>query len=235
MKKLLIGIFAYFLTSSLFAIDVSVTHASFRGQPENYIEFYFYLVGKSLKQVQIDSINSQATVEFIVLFKQKDSIFRVDKFNLKSPATLDATDFYEMRRYGLPNGTYDIEVQLKDVNNEGNKAVYRSSFIMDYDERNLRMSDVSLLSQYKPDSSDSKYVKNGYFMTPLPFQFYDRTYSQLTFYNEIYNTDKVLGNDFLFSYAIEKANAKPYEKSLLIGHKRHKASSYVVNLINLDI
>jgi hypothetical protein len=113
MKKLAILFIFILNVQRAFSMDVSVTHASFKGQPENYVEVYFYFVGRSLTQIQIDSIHSQATVEVTLLFKQGDAVTKVDKFNLKGPSTLDPANFFEMRRIGLPNGTYDIEVQTK--------------------------------------------------------------------------------------------------------------------------
>ncbi len=235
MKKLAILFIFILNVHRVFSMDVSVTHASFKGQAENYVEVYFYFVGRSLTQIQIDSVHSQATVEVTLLFKQGDAITKVDKFNLKGPGTLDPANFFEMRRIGLPNGTFDIEVQMKDLHKAENKAIYRSVFIMDYDDKNLRMSDISLVNNYRADSSDSKYTKNGYFMEPLPFQYYDRAATMLIFYNEVYNTDKTIVDDFLLSYSIEKANAKPNERAVMIGHKRKKSAPYIVNLISMDI
>jgi GWxTD domain-containing protein len=235
MKKLTILSFILFNFHQVFSMDVSVTHAAFRGQPENYVEVNFYFIGRSLTQIQIDSIHSQATVEVTLIFKQGDAVTKVDKFKLKGPSTLNPVNFFEMRRIALPNGTFDIEVQMNDIHKAENKATYRSVFVMDYDDKNLRMSDISLINNYRADSSDSKYTKNGYFMEPLPFQYYDRASTLLIFYNEVYNTDKVLGDDFLLSYSIEKANAKPNERAEMIGHKRKKSAPYIVNLISMDI
>jgi GWxTD domain-containing protein len=235
MKKIALVCLLLLNFLPIFSMDVSVTHASFKGQPENYVEVYFYFVGRSLTQIQVDSTHSQATVEITVLFKQGEIVTKADKFNLKSPATIDPANFFEMQRIALPNGTYDIEVQMKDLHKAENKATYRSVFIVDYDDKNLRMSDISLLNNYRADSSDSKYTKNGYFMEPLPFQYYDRSATKLIFYNEVYNTDKTIGDDFLFSYSIEKANAKTDERAVLMGHKRRKAAPYLVNLMSMDI
>jgi GWxTD domain-containing protein len=235
MKKLFIFFILALYFQKAFAMDVSVTHASYKGQTENYVEMYFYFIGQSLKQLQIDSIHSQATVEITVIFKKDSVISKVDKFNLKSPATLDAVNFFELRRYALENGTFDLEVLMHDVNNVSNKAIYRSTFVMNYANNNLCMSDISLINHYKADSSDSKYTKNGYFMEPLPFQYYDRSATMLIFYNEIYNTDKTIGDDFLLSYSIEKAFAKTNERPVLMGHKRKKPAPYIVNLISVDI
>jgi GWxTD domain-containing protein len=235
MKKIAFIFLLILNCTAIFSMDVSVTHASFKGQPENYVEVYFYFVGRSLTQIQVDSIHSQATVEVTLLFKQGDAVAKVDKFNLKSPTTLNPTNFFEMRRIALPNGIFDIEVQMSDIHKVENKATYRSVLTVDYDDKNLRMSDISLINNFRADSSDSKYTKNGYFMEPLPFQYYDRASTKLIFYNEVYNTEKAIGDDFLFSYSIEKANAKTDERAVLMGHKRRKAAPYIVNLLSMDI
>ena len=235
MKKITTFLLLFVGLHPVFCMDVSVTHATFKGQLENYIELYFYFIGKSLKQIQIDSLHSRASVEITVLFKQDSTIKKVDKFNIKSPETLDPADFFEMRRYSISNGIYDLEIVLKDLNNPENKATYRTTFVMDYADSSLRLSEIALVSQYKADSSDSKYTKNGYFMQPLPFQYYDRTYTTLIFYNELYNADKFIGDDFLLSYSIEKAFAKTNERPIMMGHKRKKSTPYVANLISMDI
>jgi GWxTD domain-containing protein len=221
---------------SCFALEVSVTHAAFKGNTLNYIEINYYIIGTSLTQIQVDSINSQGSIEITTLFKQNGQVSKFDKFVLKSPKSLDPIDFYDMHRYELENGVYDIEVQFKDVNKESNNATYKSMFILDYGERNLRQSDILILSSAKKDSSDNKYVRNGFYLEPLPFLIYDRTFKQLIFYNEIYNSDKFFnGEDFLMSYSIEKANNASAEIAKAIGHQRKKSAPFIANTISMDI
>ena len=235
MRKIITLLCFFTLTLRLSALEVGVSHAAFKGNNSNYIELSFYIVGISLTQIQVDSINSQGSLEVTTLFKQNGQVSKFDKFILKSPKSLDPIDFFEMRRYELANGVYDIEVQFKDMSKVENVATFKSMFIMDFNERNLRLSDISLLSRYKADSSDSKYTKSGYYMESLPYQYYDNTYKELTFYNEIYNTDKYGTDDFLFSYAIEKANAQPNDLAKAIAHKRYKPSPFTPNLATMDI
>jgi GWxTD domain-containing protein len=235
MRKLFTLLFFFTLSISLSALEVSVSHAAFKGNNSNYVELSLYVVGTSLTQVQVDSINSQGSLEVTTLFKQNGQVSKFDKFIIKSPKSLDPVDFWEMRRYELANGVYDIEVQFKDMTKTENVTTFKSMFIMDFNDRNLRLSDINLLSRYKADSSDTKYTKNGYHMEALPYQYYDQSYKQLAFYNEIYNTDKYGTEDFLVSYSIEKANAQPNDLSKVIAHKRFKPSAYTPNLATLDI
>ena len=217
------------------ALEVSVSHSAFKGEKSNYIELYLYVVGISLTQTQIDSVNSQGNLEITTLFKLKGQLSKFDKFVLKSPPSLDPIDFSEMRRYELDNGIYDIEVQFKDLNKADNVATFKSIVIIDYNAQSLRQSDITLLSRFHPDKSDGKNVKNGNYMEALPYQYYDRTYAQLIFYNEIYNTDRYSKDDYLLSYSIEKANAQPNELSKAIGNKKEKPTPFMTNLVSMDI
>ena len=170
MKKLfLIFLCSYLIIIKTLAVDVSISHAGFKGEKENYIEFYFYVVGSTLKQIQIDSLNSQGSLEVTTLFKVNNEVKKFDKFILKSPPTLSPVNFYEMRRYGLENAVYDIEVRFKDVNNPQDSAVYKSMVIIEFNNLSLRQSDITLLNSYRPDSTNNKFTKNGYLMEVLPF------------------------------------------------------------------
>ncbi len=238
MKRLFIFATLWFSISytTSAAIEVSVSHACFKGEKENYIEFNLYLVGQSIKWKQVDTVNSQAHVEINVLFKQKDKIVQFDKYAIHSPKSLDPINFVDVKRYGLKNGLYDIEVQLTDLNKPENKATYHSNIIVDFDSLNLRQSDIQLLSFYEIDSLNKREgSKNGVFMEALPFGFYDRNLTNLMFYNEIYNSDKNIMEDFLVSFTIIKAFGSPNEKPAFVAHRRKKAGAVVTNLLSFDI
>jgi GWxTD domain-containing protein len=218
------------------AVEVSVSHACFKGDKENYIEFNLYIIGQSVKWKQVDSTDSQADVEVNVLFKQKDKIVQFDKYAIHSPKSLDPANFVDIKRYGLKNGVYDIEVQFKDLNRSGNDATYRSNIIVDYDNINLRQSDIQLLSFFESDSLNKRAgSKNGVFMEALPFGFYDRNLANLMFYNEIYNSDQNIPEDFLVSYTVIKAFGSPNEKPAMVSHRRKKPEKIVTNLLSFDI
>ncbi len=238
MKKSLFSfLFLLFLSHiKVFAIDVSITHSCYKGVKDNYIEFNIYIVGRSVEWVQVDSTDSQASIEIGVFLKQKGQIVQFDKFAMKSPKAFNPIDFEDIRRYAIVNGVYDIEVTLKDMNKEGNPVTYKSSIIVDYSEDMLRQSDIQLLGFIKPDSTEGgARVKHGYFMEALPFNFYDRMHPNLIFFNEVYNADKAIGDDFLVSYSVQKLFAQPTDRPLLIAHKRKKPEPFIVNLLQLDI
>ncbi len=236
-KSIYISIFILFLIHiQAFAIDASITHACYKGVKENYIEFNIYVVGRSVEWVQVDSTDSQASIEIGIYFKQKGQVVQFDKFAMKSPKMLDPLNFEDVHRYAIANGVYDLEVTLKDMNKAENPITYKSSIIVDYSEDMLRQSDIQLLGFIKPDSTEGgARVKHGYFMEALPFNFYDRTHPNLIFFNEVYNSDKAIDDDFLVSYAVQKLFAQPNDRPLIIAHKRKKPEAFIVNLLQLDI
>ena len=198
-------IFLFLVQIQAFAIDVSITHACYKGVKDNYIEFNIYVVGRSVEWVQIDSTDSQASVEIGIYFKQNGQVVQFDKFAMRSPKMLDPLNFEDMHRYAIANGVYDIEVTLKDMNKAENPVTYKSSIIVDYSEDMLRQSDIQLLGSVKPDSTEGgARVKHGYFMEALPFNFYDKMHPNLIFFNEVYNSDKAIGDDFLVCYSVQK-------------------------------
>jgi GWxTD domain-containing protein len=238
MKKLFILAILCFSTAyfAKAAVEVSVSHACFKGETENYIEFNLYLVGQSLKWKQVDSTDSQAHIEVNVAFKQSDKIVQFDKYAIKSPKSLDPINFVDVKRYGIKNGVYDIEVSFKDLNKEGNVATFKSVVIVDYDNTNLRQSDIQLLSYFENDSLNTRQgSKNGIFMEALPFGFYDRNLTNLIFYNEIYNIDQNSPDDFLVTCTVIKAFGAVNEKPSMVAHKRKKPAAVVTNLLSFDI
>lgn len=218
------------------ALDASVTFATFTAPNQPYVELYLYIHGSTIEQkMTMDSL-FQSNVEVVTIFRQGDLVIKVDKYLLNSPLGKKNTSLYDLRRYGLANGSYDLEVTIKDVNKETNKNIYRTKIEINYEGEGLLQSDIELLSSAVPDNDANKLaVKNGYFMEALPFNFYNRSLPTLYFYNEIYNSDKAIGDDFMIRYFIELVNGNETTETMIIAHKKKKASPINVLLHQVDI
>ena len=72
-------------------------------------------------------------------------------------------------------------------------------------------------------------------MEALPFGFYDRNLTSLIFYNEVYNTDQNIPEDFLITCTVIKAFGSPNEKPSMVAHRRKKPATVVTNLLSFDI
>ena len=171
----------------------------------------------------------------VTIFKQGENIVKFDKYILESPVSANVLNFYDLKRYGLENGTYELEVAVRDINNAENARVFKSPVILDYDNTGLMQSDISLLSTFHQDSSDKPAVKNGYYLEALPFNFYHKNISNLIFYTEIYNSDKAIGDDFLVRYTINRVQGNGEVEAVMIGNKKRKPQPVNVLLLSMDI
>lgn len=241
MKNCYLTILAFLCCfSSNFALDSSISFATFKnGESGGYAEIYFHIVGRSNTFVPVneDSTLWQSAVEVIVLFKKGERIVKYDKFQLNSPKSETIIDFLDLKRYALENGRYDLEVIVEDVNKKGNTSEFKESIRVNYSDYRLQQSDIQLLASYRPaeEGEENVMVKNGYFLASQPFQFYGKNAENLIFYNEIYNADKDIGDDFMVSYIIERVKGNGDTENILTNHKRKKPTPVNILLQKLDI
>lgn len=240
MMKKIFQLLAFFLLLSFSsqALDASITYSTFKSPSQSYVEVYLYVVGKTITYVpNADSTMFQAGVEVVILFKQGEEIIKFDKYNLNSPKSSLKDDFVDLKRFALPDGDYQIEVSIQDNQDAMNVVRYDGNLNIDFskDENVLLQSDIELLASVKKaESDDHVLVKNGYFIEPLPHNFYHKNLDKLIFYNEVYDTDKKIGDDFQVTYGIEsKVNNKV--NTVLIGHKKRKPQPINVLILQMNI
>ncbi len=223
------------LSCALPALDASVSYATFKSPSQSYVEIYLHVAGRSVTYQPITDSTYQAGVEVVILFKQGDEIVKFDKYALNSPEARGPIDFIDLKRYSLKDGQYELVVAVKDLHRPENAKEFKTEIVFDYSTDDLQQSGLVLLASYqRSDDAANAFVKSGVQIEPLPYNFYGRHASSLIFYNEIYNADKTLGEDFLVSYSIEKLEDGDSEM-VMIGHKRQKAQPIVPLLVQMDI
>jgi GWxTD domain-containing protein len=220
--------------SSIWALDASLSFARFAAPQGDYVELYLHVAGKSLSPfIQTDS-TVQGAVDVLILFEQGETVVKYDKFRLNSPLGAALVDFVDLKRYALPNGEYQLVVQLNDAADTSQVRKYRATIKMDFDGESLGQSDIQLLAAVTPAETDSPMVKSGLLMEPLPFSYYGRGTNVLTFYHEIYHSDQYIGEPFTLSYRIEKLE-NGVGKTQLIAHKRLEPAAVNPVVIKMDI
>ncbi len=234
-KSVLPFLFFLFSFTSMQALDASIAYATFKSPEQNYAEIYLHLVGNTVNFITIDSGQYQASVEVIILFKQYDQIVKYDKYRLNSPISAFPTDFIDQKRFGLKDGAYELEISVNDLNMEDNAKSFKKVFTVDFSKDKIEQSDIQLLSSFKEDPVPSDFTKNGFYLESLPFNFYGRNASRLTFYNEIYNTDQVLTDEFLIRYFVEKVESNGQSKMVMMGNKKQSPKPVNVLLVQKNI
>ncbi len=183
----------------------------YSAQTGPYIETYLSVSGQSVVFKQQPGGKYQAAIEVMLLFRLGEEIKFADKYNLLSPeaSNVDEVDFnfLDQKRISLANGTYVLELSVRDINLEGSKP-FKSNreVIIDYHPNTVAVSDIQLVDSYTPVSGGEQNAtsKNGYDIIPYVDNYFGQDKTSLKFYAEIYNTSKVLGSDpFLISYHIE--------------------------------
>lgn len=238
MKRIFLSIFfLLLLINTSKALDASITFATFKSPSQNYVEIYLHMVGTTVTYVSnADSTSSQASVEVVILFKQNGEIIKFDKYKLNGPWSNSEEDFVDLKRFALPDGDYDLEVSIQDIHQPENVIRHEGKFNMDFPDTpgKLLQSDIQLLASVKPTKQNHILAKNGFYLEPLAYNFYNRNYSKLIFYNELYDTDKTIGDAFQVSYGIEKmVNGK--STTVRIGHKKRQPQPVNVLILQMDI
>ncbi|MEZ4961578.1 MAG: GWxTD domain-containing protein [Saprospiraceae bacterium] len=237
MKKSLVLFMLLLLSSKAAqALDVSISYATFQSAEDSYVEVYFHIEGNTVVFVPIGDSTFQSQLEVVILFKQNEEVVKFDKYCLTSPVYDKPSSFVDLKRYSMANGKYDLEVSVQDLNMEGNIRKFNTSLSVDFNNESIGQSDIQLLASVREATAgqaQSPFVKNGLVFEPLPSNFYDKYAQSLLFYNEIYRADKVIADDFLVSYSIQKDDAPG--KAISIGHKRKSPAPVIPFLQQIDI
>ena len=177
-----------------------ISYATFNMPGENatpYVETYITFNKNSLVYVKNDDGQYSAKINVTIMFKQGESVKNFGKYSLSSPSVVDTTNingfFMDMQRYSLANGNYTLEVVLEDENNKDEKPItVEDQLLMDFPET-FCFSSILGLESFSKAETDSDNSKNGYNLIPMIMPFYPETVNKLTFYAEIYNAKKQLG------------------------------------------
>ena len=181
-----------------------------------YIENALAFDCSSLVYHQFEPGKYKATVEVQTIFKQGEKVFNYSKIALDSPVITDTTKvggaFIDQQRFALDNGEYALEITVKDLNNP-KQVPYKAeqTVVIDFPAGQPAVSDILLVDSYKKASATTELTKNGYDIMPRIYSFYLADTHNLTFYTELYNSDKRYpdGGQYLVNYYIQS-----YESSV---------------------
>lgn len=179
-----------------------ISYATFNVTGENpyqYIETYITFDRESLVYVKNADGQYEAEINITLLLKQGEAIKNFGKYTVKSPVEIDTANingfFMDAQRYILPNGTYTLEVTMEDVNNKTEKPfTIEDEVVVDFPD-NFCISSILGLESYAKSEKESACTKNGYDLIPMIMPYYPENMNKLTFYAEIYNAKKQLGED----------------------------------------
>ncbi|HLG34161.1 MAG TPA: GWxTD domain-containing protein [Bacteroidia bacterium] len=178
-----------------------------------YVETYLSISSASVHYKLNEKKLYQAKVEVMLVLKKNDKIIYYDKYNLLSPEVEDTvkqvTDFLDQQRVKLSDGSYALEITMTDKNAEDKSYSVTENIDVQFPDDKISVSDIEFITSYKAASSENSFSKNGYEMIPFIDNYFGPENKSMIFYAEVYNTDKVLGdNPWLIYYYITRHNKK---------------------------
>lgn len=204
MKKITFLILALMLTWSAMAekkqLSALFGYSTFYLPESNspYVETYLDFKAWTLNFAQEANGQYRATVEVTIVVRQDESVAYVKKYDLKSPAvasdTSDDFTFFDLQRFSIPNGIYDLELTLRDKASTADPYIYRDKLVVFFQNGKPATSNIQLMSSVKPAATETIITRNGLDMVPYINDFVPSDVKVLNPYIEVYNLDKELKN-----------------------------------------
>jgi GWxTD domain-containing protein len=202
------------------------------------LETYVDIVGPSAVFIPKSDSTLQANIEVEMVIKEGSKTIDSSREIVLSPLTLPgySPNFMYINRFLLPKGNYTLELTMKDLNSDLPAISTVRNLDLDRATKDCRFSDIELIAGFRQAGADSKLAKSGLEFIPYLSNLYDRSFSEIIFYVELYNIDHELGDDvpFLFKYAIVDANTEiPWSECEVF--KRKKTAQVITELGRIDI
>jgi len=203
MKKLSFIIVVLVLIHTTFAqkLSVFIDYKSYNvTNDEPYLEISSFIKGSSVKYALNTQGLYQAEVRITVNAFLNDSLVNRIDYILVSDFFNDAQvenkpDFGDIQYFQLPNGEYLLNFLVQDVNTDAKPVFYNDMIVIDYPKNNVSISDISLYKSISRERTGDIFEKYGFAFEPLFYGFVPETIFSLPFSCEIYNSDKIVGEE----------------------------------------
>lgn len=218
------------------SLDAGVSYAVYcTPEGKSYVEINLEIAAESVMYRHVDSLQMQAGVSVLIMIKNGESVVNYEKYKLSSPLVTIPKELLDVKRLNVPQGDYTLEVTVQDVNDPENSDQFSTPLRVRFDGK-IALSEVQLLRGFRADDSDNPFAKNGYYLEPLPFNFYDRYATLLAFYAEIYHTDKSIAEEkYRVRYLIEKELGNGRRELVSAGSQEKKRRPLDALLVQMDI
>ena len=245
MRKLSLFIVAVLLicTTSAQNMKAFISHKAYcTNKMQPYIEFTFIVGGNSVQYALNDNGKYQAAVEVRVDVEKGDTIVQTLHYILASDqftdsVRIDKPDFADIQNLAVPNGDYYLNFYMKDRNSDSAELKYIDRIVLNFPKDKISSSRISLYEDMSAPISPGMYIKYGYYMPPLYYNFVPEKQYILPFALEVYNTKHVLGEnkDLKAKCFIENAENKLVALPNSIITKKLKTDDVVLVIDQLNV
>lgn len=234
-------LFVFSMQVSANRLNAGFVYAAFQSpQHGPYIETWLSVNAATVNFIQLENGKYRGEVEVILIFKANDSVVNFRKYNLYSQEIDDpegrSFGFLDQQRFVLPEGEYLLEISLRDVNSTEPAVETVTNVTVDAPADKVALSTVQLIERSVPATTQSNLTKAGFDLFPDMHSFYPEGSDRISFYCEVYNTQKEWGRDgmFLISSWIESMETGNLMSNIR-HYKREGAALVVPYLHSFDI
>ncbi|MFH0896385.1 MAG: GWxTD domain-containing protein [Bacteroidota bacterium] len=197
-------------------IQAFLAYSTFNAPEQGpYIETYVTIDANSIVFVKKDNGKFQGTIETTFIFKQNGIVKDFRKYNVLSPEVDDTSKtafaFIDQQRIPLPQGKYDFEISIADKNTKADPFKTTEILNIDFPADKASFSGIELVESYKKSTENTtQFSKSGYDLYPYTYDYFPQKVNRITFYSELYNTEKIVGKDqpFMLNTFIQVAETK---------------------------
>ncbi len=210
-RSVLIIAFFLCISSCIKAIDVSVSCLGYY-QDGPYIEIYSRIIGGTTQFLSVSEEDSllNSSVEFLVVIKdERNQIKLAEKYQVNSPESIRVIDYWDLRRFRLDPGIYNMELQYVDLNQTQDTFLHREKIRLTDFAEPLVLSDVLLLNEVSMESNKLAFSKASFSFEPLIFESFGPDNNQLYFFAELYGADGVEQDIYYMYYVMEASTLIP--------------------------
>lgn len=204
-----------------------------------YVENAIAFECRTATYKQFEPGKFKATVEVQTIFRQGEKICAYSKIALDSPVVTDTSKldgaFIDQQRFALPNGEYEMEISITDMNSGDALPVGKTNVELKYPDNTPSVSDILLYDSYNKAAKPSSCTKSGMDFLPRVYPFYGPQTNKLHFYAEVYNSNKLYEEGkFLVNYYIETRESSTRMQNFFF-NKRLDVGKVNVLLHTIDI
>ena len=217
----------------------------------NYMEFYLQFVGSTAKYTQ-DSTGYKAKLALSFQVSYLNKLIKRDAYVLESPIAIDSIqeDFYDIIRFALSPGEYDLTIDIVDLNREKSSIHASQKFQISDLSNSVSMSDLEIAELAFPSNVGSTFEKSGMHIIPLISTFFPSDLNKIPFYMEVYNTEQLADSNvaivqkiinaetglemenYTFAELVKKERVIPYFRTVDISNL--KSGSYILEMSVLN-
>ena len=191
MYKILLSLlYASISVSTMGQIGPVFSFKKFLSTNSPFIETYVEVYANTLEINEIDSTHISYGVEVTQIIKNTNQeIIDFKKYTIeeKNESNEPLNNILDLQRFSLANGSYFLEIQVKDIYNLESIETFTSELRIDFSNNELEISDIELLESYGKTSEINNTTKSGFSLIPLVSNYYSPEFNKLAYYVEIYN------------------------------------------------